>query len=182
MTRMMKLQLADKAWLGGVISCFGVITHTHHVMPVLRLQLKSSKHKGMIAKVARLTGMELKHKASGDEVNFIGEAFDMFYTQIYPFVTDDRIDEFRIVILEVADIRKRYQDQKAYEAERAAEPHSTPTSVRHREEALYHNQDPAVQVVDGFVEAEMATSYDLEQARVARERAAQQMTKGHVKR
>jgi hypothetical protein len=179
---MMKLQLADKAWLGGVVSCFGVLTHTHHVMPVPRLQLRSSKHPGMIAKVARLTGMALTHKKVGDEVNFTGEAFTMFYNVIFPFLTDERLDEFGVLIREVEHIRKEYQDLKKYEAERAAEPHSTPDSIRHREEALYHNQDPAIQVVEGFVDAEMATSYDLEQARIQREKAQQQMTAGQIRR
>lgn len=175
---MLRMSPSDRAWCGGVLSCFGVLTHTHHAMPVIRLQLKSSKHAGMIEQIGRLTGLMVKYKKAGAEVNMIGTTFNMFYDLVSEFVTAERNQEVEVLRGEIEHLRQEYQDRKKYEAERAAAPTSTPDSIRHRAEALYRNQDEAVQVVDGFVQAEMATAYDLEQARIARERAEQQMKKG----
>lgn len=175
---MLRMGPTEKAWVGGVLSCFGVLTHTHHAMPVIRLQLKSMKHQDMIGHISRLTGVPLKHKKTGDEVNFIGQTFDMLYDLVSEYITPQRNLEVTVLRGEIERIRREYQDQKKYETERAEAPHSTPDSIRHRAEALYHNQDEAVQVVEGFVQAEMATAYDLEQARIARERAEAQMKKG----
>lgn len=180
-TRMLKMSPTEKAWCAGVLSCFGVLTLTHHAHPCVRLQIKTRKHHEMLKELGRLTGVQVKHKPSGDEIDMTGETVALFWSLIDRYVTHDRIDEYVRLFNEAQKRSMAYDDQKAYEAERAAEPHSTPDSVRHRDEALYHNQDPAVQVVDGFVDAEMAVSYDLEQARVAREKAEAQMTKGHLR-
>lgn len=173
---------SECAWVAGVLSCFGVLTHTHHVMPVRRLQIKSLKHAGMVRKLAKLTGVPIKVKKTGTEINFYGEELDLLLAMVFRDMTPERVEEFSLMAGVVDKIRLDYQDKKKYEAERAAAPHSTPDSIRHRAEALYHNQDEAVQVVEGFVQAEMATQYDLEQARIAREKAEAQMTQGHVKK
>jgi hypothetical protein len=177
---MLKMSIAEKAWCAGVLSCFGVLTLTHHAHPCVRLQMKSSKHKGMIKQLGRLTGVPVKHKSTGDEVDMTGETLAMFWSLIDRFVTHDRIDEYVRLFEEAMKRSQAYDDKKAYEAERASTPNSSPETLRHRAEALYHNQDSAVQVVEGFVEAEMATTYDLEQARIAREKAQAEMTKGFV--
>ena len=181
-TRMLKMVPTQRAWLGGVLSCFGQFDMSRTINPRMELQIRSIKHPEMVSMVAQMLGITLRKKKSGHEVIVAGDELEMLWPLITEYVTSARNVEYEAVKAEVARRRAAYADKLAYQAERAAAPRSTPDTLRRRDEALYHNQDPAVQVVDGFVEAEMAVQYDLDQARIAREKATAEMTKGHVKR
>ena len=169
----------QNGWLAGVVSCFGIFSLKTQGWPYITLLIKSARHPGMVKKFAKLSGHPVQHKPRGDEVRIHGQHLDIFWALIFRNVTPERDAEYTSLRNEQVRIQKQIradaEEKKLYEAERANAPRSTPDQIRRREEALYHNQDPAVQIVDGFVEAEMAQSYDLDQARQQREREARKL-------
>lgn len=165
----------DWVWAAGVLSCFGTFVISQHAKPVLELHIKSKRHPDMVKRMAKLAKKTVVHKPSGDQIVISHLDLDIFWAMIFKDVTPARDAEFTSMRNEVDRQRKEYEDKQAYKAERARAKPSPRDSLRRRDEALYHNQDPAVQVVDGFVEAEMATAYDLEQARMRRERAEREL-------
>ena len=125
-----------------------------------------------------ILGKKVVTKKNGIEVVISHTELDNFWAQVSVHVTPERKLEFKSLRDEVTKRRAAYEAKLEYQAERASAQPSPRETLRRRDEALYHNQDPAVQVVDGFVEAEMATTYDLEQARMRRERAQAALTHG----
>lgn len=179
---MLKMVPTERAWVAGVLSCFGQFDLSNTVNPRLELSIRSRKHHEMVTRMGRMLGIKVRKKGPDLEIVISGEELDMFWPLIEGHVTQARHVEYVAIRAERDRRRAEYQDKLEYQAERAAAPRSTPDVLRRRDEALYHNQDPAVQVVDGFVEAEMAVQYDLDQAQRARERAESQMTSGHITR
>lgn len=168
----------DLIWAAGVVSCFGIFLISRHAKPVMMLQIKSKRHPGMVKRMARIARKKVVHKKSGDEIVISHLDLDIFWALIFKNVTPERELEYSSMRKEVMKQRAAYDAKIEYQKERAAAQPSSRESLRKRDEALYHNQDSAVQVVDGFIEAEMATSYDLEQARIRREKAQAAMTHG----
>lgn len=160
----------DLDWAAGVISCFGIFLISKHAKPVMMLVVKSKRHPDMVDRLAKIARKKVNKKPGGHEFIISHYDLDIFWALIFKQVTPARVAEYESVRGEVERRRKEYEEKLAYRAERAAAQPSPREVIRHRDEALYHNQDPAVIVVDGFVEAEMATAYDLEQAQLARQR------------
>jgi hypothetical protein len=170
---MLKTSPAQRGWIAGVISCFGILGLTDTVHPDISLLIKSVKHPEMVKKMSQLTGVKLKKKKSGHEVEIVGPELYMLWPLISMDITYARQLEYNSLTDEVAKRSAAYDAKIAYQKERASDPLSTHDQLRRRAEALYKNDDPAVQVIDqGFIEADMAVEYDLDRARHERERAS----------
>lgn len=161
----------DIGWLAGVVSAFGNFSITGIENPHLTLNIASRRMPHMVYKFAGLVNAPVNVRPKqGHIVKVNHYTLKQLWSIINQHVTIDRVAEYDSLVAECKRRRQEWLDKQEYQAERAAAPRSTPDQLRRRSEALYHNQDAAIQIVDGFVQADMATAYDLEQAQRRRER------------
>ena len=170
-TKMLRMSEADRAWVGGLISVFGTFRLSKHNHPEVELLVKSVKHPGAIAVLSMKIGIKVKHKKSGDEVPINGEELALLWTIISNYTTNARDIEYNAMREAARKLGEEYDKKIAYQKERASDPRSTHDQIRRHAEAVYKNDDPAVQVLEeGFLTSDMAVAYDLDRARIEREK------------
>jgi hypothetical protein len=160
----------DAAWVAGIMSVMGEFKIPHRGKPRVQLLLGSTKHPEPIEMVAAYFKTPLVLMSGRLTLRLSGEQLDKALDRVWPYLSEARKAEYNgLVAIQqqqmnayAADKKQKQLDQKFWEGR------STPSDEerRARAEASYHNQDPAVEVIEDELEP---TEAEVELAKVRRQ-------------
>lgn len=160
----------DAAWVAGILSVMGELKIPHRGKPRVQLLLGSTKHPDAIETVATYFKAPLVLMAGRLTLRLSGQELDKALDKVWPYLSEDRKAEYNdLVELQQKRMNAYGVEKKQKAIDRAYwEGRSTPTDEerRARAEAAYHNQDPAVEVIEDDPEP---TEAEVELAKVRRQ-------------
>lgn len=122
----------------------------------IMFRISATKHPDVLVKVAEIVGANVRRypeKPRYDHVKFQGSKLEHVFDTLWPFLAESRKIEY-ILKLRERDARNEALDielKRRADAQKLAALRASPAMKRMRDEARYRNDDPAVQVVDDYL-------------------------------